>query len=105
LFHPIFGHFLDDLLANSLVPAAVSRATVHYIRVALAIYKNEKIRKVDIDKHLVKILGIATSNVVNSDQTTPDATVLIPPTGDILETVVALLREDKNEFGNRGCDP
>jgi hypothetical protein len=105
LFHPVFGHFLDDLSSNLPVPAEVAKATVRYMQATSAIYDSEAYRRSKLELHLGRVLAIATSTALNADKTSPDAMVLITLTGEIHETVVALLWEDKDEFGDGGCDP
>jgi hypothetical protein len=105
LFHPAFGNFLDDLSSNSPMPPEIEKATVDYMRAASAIYESEKIRKRALEPHLSRLLATALSTVTNADKTSPDGMVLITLAGKICEAVVTLLKEDKNEVGDGGCDP
>jgi hypothetical protein len=38
LFHPVFGHFLDDLSNDLPVPPEIAKATIGYMRASSAIY-------------------------------------------------------------------
>jgi hypothetical protein len=105
LFHPVFGHFLDDLSRDLPVPPGIAKATIGYMRAASAIYDNEANRRHALEPYLHRILTLTMSTVLNADRTSPDGMFLISLSGDIYETVMALLREDKNEFGDGGCDP
>jgi hypothetical protein len=62
LFHPVFGHFLDDLLSESPIPPEVSKATIDYMRAASAIYESEEVRRVKLRPHLCRILAAALVN-------------------------------------------
>jgi hypothetical protein len=105
LYHPVFGHFLDDLSSPLLAPAETVRATTGYMRAASAIYENEATRRQALEPHLRNILAITFTTIANADRTSPDGGFLISPAGEILESALALLKEDKNEFGDGGCDP
>ena len=105
LFHPVFGHFLDDLSFDLPIPPEIAKATVGYMQASSAIYDNEASRRIVLEPYLGKILGIGGGTVVNSDGTSPDGAYSINLGGDIYDTIVLLLREDKSDIGNGGCDP
>ena len=105
LFHPVFGHFLDDLSNTSPVPPEITKATVGYMRASSAIYDHEAHRRAALDPHLGRILGSGMGTVVNADGTSPDGALPITLTKGACETVVALLKEEKNNLGDGGCDP
>jgi hypothetical protein len=44
LFHPAFGHFLDDMKSNHALPDDIVRQTAEYMRAATAIYESEEKR-------------------------------------------------------------
>ena len=71
LFHPVFGHFIDDLSNNLCVPPEIVKATVRYMRASSAIYDNEAIRRAALEPHLGRILGNGMGTVVNPDGTWP----------------------------------
>lgn len=104
LFHPVFGHFLDDLLSDSPIPPDVFKATIDYMRAASAIYESEEVRRVKLRPHLCSILAAALVTTTNADKTSPDGVVSIN-LEHIYEVAITLLSEEKNEFGNGGCDP
>ena len=52
LFHPVFGHFIDDLSNNLCVPPEIVKATVCYMRPSSAIYDNEAIRRAALEPHI-----------------------------------------------------
>jgi hypothetical protein len=105
LFHPVFGHFLDDLPNDLPVPPEIAKATVGYMRALSAIYDNEAKRRAVLEPYLGRILGSGMGTVVNADGTWPDGALSITLTEEICETVVSLLKEEKNNFGDGGCDP
>ena len=105
LFHPVFGHFLDSLSNKFHVPDDFVKATVGYMQVSSAIYDTEADRSATLAPHLGRILGCAVGTVVNADGTHPDGALPIVLTNEICETVVTLLIEEKNNFGDAGCDP
>jgi hypothetical protein len=105
LYHPVFAHFLDDLSSNSLVPPNIAKATVNYMKAASAIYENEGIRRQFLQPRLCEILAITFSAEANADRTSPDGMFLVNPVGELSESALVLLKEDKNELGDGGCDP
>ena len=107
LFHPVFGHFLDDIADEKLdVPQETVRATACFMAAASGIYEKEDHRKPAIFPHLAEALSTGmTKKIVNSDLTSPDGAVSLPLVGDIYETVSPLLAEDKREVGEGGSDP
>ena len=105
LFHPVFGHFLDDLLNDLAVPPDIAKATIGYMRASSEIYDNEAKRRAALEPYLGRILGSGMGTVVNADGTWPDGALSITLTKEICETVVSLLKEEKNNFGDGGCDP
>jgi len=105
LFHSVFGHFLDDLSSDFPAPPEIAKATVGYMRASSAIYDSEANRRAALEPYLGRILGISMGTVVNADGTSPDGAYSITLTGEIYELVVLLLREDKSDIGNGGCDP
>ena len=105
LFHPVFGHFLDDLSNDLPVPLEIAKATIGYMRASSAIYDNGANRRAALEPHLGRILGRGMGTVVNADGTWPDGTLSITLTEEICETVVSLLKGEKNNFGDGSCDP
>lgn len=59
LFHPVFGHFLDDLLSDSPIPAEVYKTTIDHMRATSAIYENEEALRVKLHPNLCSILAAA----------------------------------------------
>ena len=105
LFHPVFGHFLDDLSNDLPVPPQIANATVGYMQASSAIYDNEATRRVTLEPHLGRILGNGMGTVVNADGTSPDGALSITLTKGVCDTIALLLKEDKNNLGDGGCDP
>jgi hypothetical protein len=103
LFHPVFGHFLDDLLNTLLVSPKITKTTVGYMRALLATYDHEANRKAILDPHLSHILS-SGMGTVNADGTLPDGALSITLTKGACKTVVTLLKEEKNNLGDGGCD-
>ena len=75
------------------------------MRAASAIYDSESHRRCALEPYLCRFLATAISTVVNADKSSPDCMVLISLAGEIYESAITLLKEDKNEFGDGGCDP
>jgi hypothetical protein len=101
LFHPVFGHFLDDIRNNSFVPDDTIRQTTEYMKAASAIYPSEQTRRAKLTPLLCSVLGVNIQMILNEDNTCPDG---------IVEKVrglarMLLLREEKNEFGEGSSDP
>jgi hypothetical protein len=105
LFHPVFGYFLDDLSSNLPAPAEVAKETVRYMQAASEIYGSEIYRGYTLELRLNHVLAIAMGTVLNADRRPPGAIDMITLSGEIRETVVTLLWEDKNDFGDGGFDP
>jgi hypothetical protein len=105
LFHPVFGHFLDDLSNDLCVPPEIAKATVGYMRASSAMYDNEAIRRAALEPHLGRILGNGMGTVVNPDGTWPDGAFSITLTNEICESAVTLIKEEKNNIGDGGSDP
>jgi hypothetical protein len=105
LYHPVFAHFLDDLTSESPVPPKMAKATVKYMKAASAIYDSEATRRQNLQPYLSEILAITFSAEANTDRTSPDGMFLVNPARDLSESALVLLKEDKNEIGDGGCDP
>jgi hypothetical protein len=103
LFHPAFGHFLDDLEKKDSIPDDFVRDTIQYMKAASAIYLNEEKRRSELNPLLTKILGYHIQAVVNSDKTRPDGIVEFNVDG--IGPAVSMHEEDKNENGDGGSDP
>jgi hypothetical protein len=102
LFHPAFGHFLDDVKSSGPVPHDTILYTTNYMKAASAIYANEDKRRVELAPILCNILGVDIQIIQNEDKTNPDGIAeLVANFGRFL----LLLKEDKNEFGEGGSDP
>ena len=106
LFHPVFGHFLDDIADEKLdVPQEILRAASCFMASASGIYEKEDHQKLAIFPHLTAALSMGMTKIVNLDLTSPDGAISLPLAGDIHETVALLLVEDKREVGEGGSDP
>ena len=106
LFHPVFGHFLDDIADEKMeVPQEVLQAAACLMASASGIYENEDHRKPAIFPHLAAALSTGMTKIVNLDLTSPDGAISLPLMGDIHETVALLLAQDKREIGEGGSDP
>jgi hypothetical protein len=82
LFHPIFGHFLDDLANDLPVPLTIAKGTVRYMRAASGKYDSEENRKLATDLPFREILGMGTSRVANADRMSLDGLIGLSLTGD-----------------------
>lgn len=103
LFHPTFGHFLDTLSDTNVVPDDdMIRKTTDYMKEATAIYPDEKTRTSRLTPLLGVILNVTIQTIMNDDKTYADGTVECVSEGG---RTLLLLKEDKNEFGDGGCDP
>ena len=106
LFHPVFGHFLDDIADEKMeVPQEVLQAAACLMASASGIYESEDRRKPAIFPHLTAALSTGMTKIVNLDLTSPDGVISLPIMGDIHETVALLLAEDKREIGEGCSDP
>jgi len=102
LFHPAFGHFLDDIRSNSPLSDDIIRRTTDYMQAASAIYKNEDERRNRLTPLLCKILGVDVQKILNEDKTNPDG--IVEKLFDKARSLL-LLKEEKNEVGEGGSDP
>lgn len=102
LFHPAFGHFLDDIRKEDDIPEDIIRKTTRYMKEASAIYPTEGKRRSELNPLLSDVLGVHIQAVVNDDKTCPDGIVEFPITMGLAST---LHEEDKNENGDGGSDP
>jgi len=103
LFHPVFGHFLDDIADEKMdIPDETLRAAADFMASASGIYE-EPIRQSAILPHLSAALSIGMTQVVNLDRTCPDGAVIATLT-DIPETATLLVDEQKRDLGE-GADP
>ena len=102
LFHPAFGHFLDDIRKEDDIPGDIIRKTTSYMIQASAIYVDEDKRHAELNPILSDILGVHIQTVVNDDKTCPDGIVEFHTA---LGLVSILYEEDKNEYGDGGSDP
>ena len=106
LFHPVFGHFLDDIADGKLdVPQETLQATACFMASASGIYEKEDHRKPAIFPRFVTALSTGMTKVVNLDLTSPDGAISLLLMGNIHETVALLLAEDKREIGEGGPNP
>jgi hypothetical protein len=103
LFHPAFGHFLDNMKKDDIpVPDDIIRQTTEYMKAASAIYVTEAQRREKLTPLLCNILDVDIKMIQNADKTTPDGIVEV---GKNNAYSLLLLMEDKNEFGDGGSDP
>ncbi|KAK2461366.1 hypothetical protein APHAL10511_006590 [Amanita phalloides] len=102
LFHPAFGHFLDDMKSNHPLPDNIILQAVEYMKAATAIYESEEKHQKVLTPHLSTILGVNIQAIQNEDKMSPDGmvegTMNKPP-------FLIFLQEDKNELGDGGSDP
>ncbi|KAF8909284.1 hypothetical protein CPB84DRAFT_1947341, partial [Gymnopilus junonius] len=98
LFHPVFGHFLDDIKRNDAIPDDTIRLTTEYMKAASAIYANENERRNALTPLLSKILGVDIQTIVNEDKTIPDGMTDLK-LGEHFENILIYLTEHKNEIG------
>ena len=100
LFHPVFGHFLDDVKSGGPVPDETTRLTWDYMKSASAVYASEEERRWELTPLLCGVLGVRLnihSMILNEN---PDGiTELITNPGPIL------LLLSKNELGEGGFHP
>jgi hypothetical protein len=102
LFHPAFGHFLDDMKSDHTLPDDIVCQTTEYMKAATAIYESEETRRRVLTPLLCAILDVKIQTILNGDKTNPDGIVEL---GKNVLLFVVFLQEDKNEFGDGGSDP
>jgi hypothetical protein len=102
LFHPAFGHFLDDMESNHALPDNIVRQTTEYMKAATAIYESEEKRRNVLTPLLCAILDVNIQAILNEDKTNPDGIVEVTINASLF---FIFLQEDKNEFGDGGSDP
>ena len=106
LYHPVFATFLDDVANDKLkVPDDVLAATTRLMTVLSALHPSETTRKHALTKPLFHALGMPFISLTNSDSMNPDGTIITTLGSPISESVALLIREDKREIGDGGCDP
>jgi len=103
LFHPAFGHFLDDMKSVIALPDNIIPQTVEYMKAASAIYESEEKRGKVLTPLLCTILDVNIQMILNEDKTNLDGIVELVKK-NMLHFMI-FLREDKNEFGDGGSDP
>jgi hypothetical protein len=107
LFHPVFGHFLDDVRQSSDgdIPNDIIRNTTIYMKASSQNYPNELKRRTTLKPFLTTILGCNLQMVENDDRTKPDGIF----EGSIVDreghhSYLAITEEVKNEQGEGGSD-
>ena len=88
LFHPAFGHVLDNVKSNHTLPGDIIRQTAEYMKAASAIYESEETRRKELTPVLCAILDVNIETILNEDK-----------------TGLIFLQQDRNEFGDGGSDP
>lgn len=76
LFHPVFGHFLDDINGTDLISNDMIRKTTKYMQAASAIYISEEKCRHGLTTVLCEILGVETQTTVDGDEIITDGTIL-----------------------------
>ena len=105
LFHPVFAHFLDDIMNQYLpVPEHILRVTVEYIWNLSAIYESEDQWMAAHRSLLEDALGVTILKWVNVDASKPDGVYEAELRGSQKKVFLVLL-EHKNELGDGRCDP
>jgi hypothetical protein len=102
LFHPAFGHFLDDLGKDDNIPHDIVHKTTLYMKAASAIYPNKDECCSTLNPLLTDVLGYHIQAVVNSDKTCPAG--IIEFFIDGMGPAASVHEEDKNENGDGGSD-
>jgi hypothetical protein len=102
LFHPAFGHFLDDLGKDNDIPHDIIHKTTLYMKAASAIYPNEDRHCSTLNPLLTDVLGYHIQAVINSDKMCPDGIVEFFTDG--MGPAATAHEEDKNENGDDGSD-
>jgi len=104
LFHPVFAHFLDDIMNQDLpVPEHILKVTVEYMRKSSAIYEGEEQRMATLRSHLEDALTITILKRVNAGGSKPDGVYEAELRGSKIKAIPVLLVH-KNELGDGGCD-
>jgi len=75
LFHPAFGHFLDNIKSTDPIPNNIMCQTTEYMKVASTIYDSKWKHVTVLTPILCKILGVNIQCIVLSDKTNPDGIV------------------------------
>jgi hypothetical protein len=75
LFHPAFGHFLDDISEEDPIPNDIIRETIAYMKEPSAVYPTENNRRDKLTPLLSNVLDVFIQVVQNSDKTCPDGIV------------------------------
>ena len=99
LFHPVFGHFLDDLSSDLPLPPEFVDMTIRYMRAASAIYEDEADRRYALEPRLSCVLDTDMS-----DKTLLGGGLLLV-TRATPRSVMHLVWEDQSQLGSRGYDP
>ena len=103
IYHEAFSHFSDAIRNSEIIPDDdITRKTVKYMLAASAIYPDERSRAAKLTPLLEKILGVNIQMIVNDDKTYADGIVELVIDG---ARILLLVKEDKNENGDGGCDP
>jgi hypothetical protein len=102
LFHPVFGHFKDDVAKQLPIPEDVAYCTAEYMVATSRIYANESIRRTALKTILSELIGFPISLEGNNDNTRPDGMVKCKT---LCGSALLLLKEDKTELANGHSDP
>jgi len=106
IFHPVFGHFLDDVSNLDLdVPQVILDATRELMKKSTGLYSSERSRQCGLDQAFSNAISFGCSQIVNLDLTSPDAVALLNIGSPVNESVPLLVKEDKKMMGEGGCDP
>ena len=102
LFHPAFGHFLDVIRKENIIPDDMIRKTITYMKEASPVYPTEDKRRDKLTPLLSDVFGVHIQVIVNGDKTCPNSIVeFLTATG----LAATLHKEDKNENGDGSSDP
>jgi hypothetical protein len=97
LFHPVFGHFLDDLSSKLPTPPEIVEATVDYMRATSENYEIG-MRQFYLEPCIRRIFA--------RNRLALDGTMFfVIRFEETLQPMRALFRSDRNELGARGGDP
>ena len=100
LFHPVFGHFLDDLHGTDLIADGMIRKITKYMKAASAIYPSEEERCHELTLVLCGILGVDMQTIVEGDKMLLDGVL-----ERILEAgYLIILHEETADFGLGGFE-